>query len=57
LLREWRRYDLVVSDTSGQFDANTVGNARRERAMFERQLHAIGCSSDAASAAEVVRDD
>ncbi len=43
LFREWQRYDRVASDDSGRIDANTLGNARRERELFARQLRALGC--------------
>lgn len=43
----WLRYHLVVSDVSGRYSADDTGNAVRERAMFERQLRAIGCSPEA----------
>ena len=49
LYREWLRYDHIVGDSSGRIDANTIESARRERDMFERQLRAIGCSSEARS--------
>ncbi len=43
----WLRYHLVVSDESGRYSADATGNAVRERAMFERQLRALGCSPEA----------
>ncbi|GMU41269.1 MAG: hypothetical protein AMXMBFR23_21350 [Chloroflexota bacterium] len=43
----WLRYHLVASDVSGRYDADATGNAVRERAMFERQLRALGCSPEA----------
>lgn len=47
LFREWQRYDLVAGDSSGRFEPNDIGNARREREMFARQLRARGCSPEA----------
>ena len=57
LLREWSRYDAVASDASGRIDANTIGNARRERDMFARQLRAMGCSREAPPSKGGARDD
>ena len=57
LYREWSRYDAVASDTSGRIDANTRGNARRERDMFARQLRAMGCSREAPPSRGVARDE
>jgi hypothetical protein len=47
LFREWQRYARLADDRSGPFDANDIGNARRQREMFARQLRARGCSPEA----------
>jgi hypothetical protein len=47
LFREWQRYDRFTRDGAGRLDANDLGNARRQREMFARQLRARGCSPEA----------
>lgn len=47
LYAEWLRYDSAASGAVGRFTAGQVQEALREREMFERQLHAIDCSSEA----------
>ncbi len=52
LYREWRRYHAVVQDTGGQFTRAELLHAVHTRDMFERQLHAFGCSGEALRRAE-----
>lgn len=47
LYAEWRRYHAVVLDPAGRYARPERLAAARERAMFERQLVAIGCSGEA----------
>ncbi|MDA0269489.1 MAG: hypothetical protein O2798_00715 [Chloroflexi bacterium] len=46
LFREWQRYDLVADDTEGRFHPDDIAIAARQRAMFARQLRALGCSPE-----------
>ncbi len=55
LYAEWLRYDTAAGG-SGRFTAGQVQEALREREMFERQLHAVGCSSEAIRRDEGDRD-
>ncbi len=56
LFAEWLRYDSAASGAVGRFTAGQVQEALREREMFERQLHAVGCSSEAIRRDEGDRD-
>ena len=56
LYAEWLRYDAAVSGDPGLFTAGQVQEAFRERELFERQLHAVGCSSEAIRRDEGDRD-
>ncbi len=47
LYAEWLRYDAAVTGAPGRFTGAQVQEALRERELFERQLHAVDCSSEA----------
>ena len=56
LYAEWLRYDSAVSGAPGGFTVAQAQEALRERELFERQLHAVGCSSEAIRRDEGDRD-